>query len=99
MIITVPLLTLQADTVRNAAFAASADSFLERYEYTTPLQSLRGSLRLCSVTNSSLSLVVNCVLDISRAASVIADWQIGLQHSFRGSTVLQANWSTALFQV
>ncbi|KAJ6289593.1 hypothetical protein OIU78_025507 [Salix suchowensis] len=29
IITTVPLLTLQADTIRNTLFAASADSFLE----------------------------------------------------------------------
>jgi hypothetical protein len=84
------LLTLQDDKILNAAFALSAGSFLERYENTTFLQSLI-ALTLFDPAKGILSPTVIWCPEIISAASIIAGWQIGLQHSFRGSTVRQAS--------
>lgn len=86
----VPLLTLQDDNIRNAAFALSAGSFLEIYEYTTFLQSLI-ALTLFDPPKGILSPTAIWCPEIISAASIIAAWQIGLQHSLRGSTVRQAS--------
>ena len=96
---TIPLLTLQADNIRNVVFAASDESFLESHEDTTPLQSLRTSTWLVSPNIFLLSLITECLTEIWTAASIIAGRQTGLQHSLRRSTVLQASNNLLVFTV